>query len=117
ALAQDTDYLLLDEPLNNLDIKHASRMMALLRRAADELGRTGVVVLHDINFASWYSHTIVPMKHGHVHSEGPPEEIIREELLSDLYETPIRVVEVDGRRVCLFYDNDGGSAPPVVPGA
>ena len=117
ALAQDTDYLLLDEPLNNLDIKHASRMMALLRRAADELGRTVVVVLHDINFASWYSDTIVAMKHGHVHSEGPPEEIIREELLSDLYETPIRVVEVDGRRICLFYDNDCDNELPGAPGA
>lgn len=106
ALAQDTDYLLLDEPLNNLDIKHASRMMALLRRAADELGRTVVVVLHDINFASWYSDTIVAMKQGHIHSEGPPEQIIRSELLTDLYETPIRVVEVEGRRVCLFYEPD-----------
>lgn len=111
ALCQDTDYLLLDEPLNNLDIKHASRMMALLRRAADELGRTVVVVLHDINFASWYSDTIVAMKQGRIHSEGPPEEIIRDARLSDLYDTPIRVAEVDGRRVCLFYEPDGCAIP------
>ena len=104
ALAQDTDYLLLDEPLNNLDIKHSSRMMALLRRAADELGHTVVVVLHDINFASWYSDTIVAMKHGRIHSEGPPADIIDATLLSDLYDTPIQVAEVDGRRICLFYD-------------
>ncbi|MGY0560628.1 MULTISPECIES: iron ABC transporter ATP-binding protein [unclassified Luteimonas] len=111
ALAQDTDYLLLDEPLNNLDIRHASRMMALLRRAADELGRTVVVVLHDINFASWYSDKIVAMKQGLVHSEGPPEQIIRGDLLTDLYDTPISVAEVDGRRVCLFYDPDAEAGP------
>ena len=63
-----------------------------------------MVGLHDINFASWYSDTIVAMKQGHIHSEGPPEQIIRSELLTDLYETPIRVVEVEGRRVCLFYE-------------
>jgi iron complex transport system ATP-binding protein len=53
VLCQDTDYLLLDEPLNNLDMKHASSMMKMLRKAADELNKTVVVVLHDINFASW----------------------------------------------------------------
>lgn len=49
VLAQDTDYLLLDEPLNNLDAQHSVQMMTQLRRAADELGRTIVIVLHDIN--------------------------------------------------------------------
>ena len=111
ALAQDTDYLLLDEPLNNLDIKHASRMMALLRRAADELGRTVVVVLHDINFASWYSYKIVAMKQGRVHSEGSPDEIVRDGLLTDLYDTPIQVARINGRRVCLFYDPDAAAMP------
>ncbi|MCE7032928.1 ABC transporter ATP-binding protein [Lysobacter sp. GX 14042] len=104
ALCQDTDYLLLDEPLNNLDIRHSSQMMERLRRAADELGRTVVVVLHDINFASWYSDTIVAMKNGRVHSEGPPGEIITGERLSDLYDTPIQVIEAQGRRICLFYE-------------
>ena len=114
ALCQDTDYLLLDEPLNNLDIKHSSRMMGILRRAADELGRTVVVVLHDINFASWYSDTIVAMKDGRIHSAGPPGSIIEAGRLSDLYDTPIQVAELEGRRVCLFYEcapvasGDGG---------
>ena len=53
--AQDTDYILLDEPLNNLDMKHARGMMRLLASAARDLGKTVVVVLHDINFASCYA--------------------------------------------------------------
>ena len=109
ALCQDTDYLLLDEPLNNLDIRHSSQMMDRLRRAADELGRTVVVVLHDINFASWYSDNIVAMKDGRVHSEGPPAQIITSERLTDLYDSPIQVVEVGGRRVCLFYEAPGAA--------
>ena len=62
VLAQDTEYLLLDEPLNNLDMKHSVEMMRLLRRLADELGKTVVLVIHDINFASCYSDTILAMQ-------------------------------------------------------
>jgi iron complex transport system ATP-binding protein len=66
VLAQDTDYLLLDEPLNNLDMQHGVAMMRQLRRAADELGRTVVVVLHDVNFAARYADRICAMKNGRV---------------------------------------------------
>ncbi|WP_268595839.1 ATP-binding cassette domain-containing protein, partial [Escherichia coli] len=66
VLCQDTRYVLLDEPLNSLDMKHAVAMMGTLRRAADELGKTVVLVLHDINFASAYADRIVAMKAGRV---------------------------------------------------
>ncbi|MGO1912694.1 MAG: iron ABC transporter ATP-binding protein, partial [Corynebacterium sp.] len=55
VLAQNTEYVLLDEPLNNLDMKHSVQMMKQLRRACDELGRTVIIVLHDINFAARYA--------------------------------------------------------------
>ncbi len=64
VLCQDTPYILLDEPLNNLDMAHAVRMMQLLRRMVDERGKTVVVVLHDINFASCYADHIIAMKRG-----------------------------------------------------
>ncbi|MUG03771.1 ATP-binding cassette domain-containing protein, partial [Bacillus tequilensis] len=76
VLAQDTDVVLLDEPLNNLDMKHAVTMMAQLRRAADELGRTIVIVLHDINFAGHYANRICAMKDGRVVEFGTPAEIM-----------------------------------------
>lgn len=104
VLCQDTDYVLLDEPLNNLDMKHAASMMKLLRRAADELGKTVVLVLHDINFASWYSDTIIAMREGRICHQGPAQEIIRPDILKDIYDMPIRVNEIDGRRICLFYE-------------
>ena len=104
VLGQDTDYVLLDEPLNNLDMKHASSMMKIMRKAADELKKTVVLVLHDINFASWYSDTIIAMREGRICHHGPAEEIIRPEILQEIYDMPIRVNEIDGRRICLFYE-------------
>lgn len=104
VLAQDTDYLLLDEPLNNLDMRHARAMMRILRRAATELGKSVVVVLHDINFAAWYSDRIVAMRDGRVRHVGPSSEIIRPEVLRDVYDIEIEVIELRGQRVCLFYD-------------
>ncbi len=62
VVAQDTKYVLLDEPLNNLDMKHSVQMMKVLRRLVDELNKTVVLVLHDINFASSYSDDIVAME-------------------------------------------------------
>jgi iron complex transport system ATP-binding protein len=104
VLAQDTDYLLLDEPLNNLDLRRAMSIMKTLRRAADELGKTVVLVLHDINFASWYADTIVAMKAGKVRHVGPASTIMQPEILSDIYDTPITVHEIGGRRISLFYE-------------
>ncbi|WP_182086411.1 ATP-binding cassette domain-containing protein [Aureimonas sp. ME7] len=103
VLCQNTDTLLLDEPLNNLDMPHAAAMMRLLRRAADELGRTVVVVLHDINFAAWHSDHIVAMRGGRVSCQGTPDEIVRTEVLETIYGVPFPVQRIDGRPTCLFW--------------
>ena len=66
VVAQDTEYILLDEPLNNLDMKHSVQTMKMMRQLADKLGKTIIVVLHDINFASHYSDYIVALKDGKV---------------------------------------------------
>jgi len=103
VLAQDTDYVLLDEPLNNLDMKHAMGMMKLMRQAADELGKTVVLVLHDINFASWYSDHIVAMKHGKVAAQGDVGAMVRPEVLSDIYEMDIKVHQIGGQLISVHY--------------
>lgn len=103
VLCQDTDYVLLDEPLNNLDMKHAMSMMKLLRKAANELGKTVVLVLHDINFASWYSDYIVAMKHGKVANQGPAQQMIQPAVLSEIYEMDISVHEIAGQRISVYY--------------
>ena len=103
VMCQDTEYVLLDEPLNNIDMHHAVGMMQLLRRAADEKGKTVVVVLHDINFASCYSDTIIAMRAGKVAYQGAPEQVIRSEVLSDIYQLPMPVHEIDGQRICVYF--------------
>ena len=104
VLCQDTDYVLLDEPLNNLDMKHAVAMMRLLRRAATDLGRTIVIVLHDINFASVYSDHIVCMQAGRVAHQGTPAEVITPEIMRSVYDIDVRVHTIGGQLISIYYD-------------
>jgi iron complex transport system ATP-binding protein len=103
VLCQDTDYVLLDEPLNNLDMKHAVGMMRLLRQAADTLGKTIVLVLHDINFASCYSDYIVAMRDGAVMRHGTPDVIMTRDAIQDIYGMDVEVQEVRGRKISIYY--------------
>lgn len=104
VICQSTDYILLDEPLNNLDMKHSVAMMKLLRQAADELGKTIVIVLHDINFASCHSDVIVAMRKGKVIASGPPENIIRPDCLREIYNLDIEVSTINGRHIAIYYN-------------
>ncbi len=112
VLCQDTDYVLLDEPLNNLDMKHAVTMMQLLRRTADELGKTIVLVLHDINFASCYSDHIIAMKDGQVACQGSPAEIIQSDILRGVYDIDIAVHDMDGNRIAVYYSTNSPTNSP-----
>ncbi|MEK5060045.1 ABC transporter ATP-binding protein [Paenibacillus shunpengii] len=104
VIAQDTDYILLDEPLNNLDMKHSVQIMKILRKLVDELGKTVIIVLHDINFASVYSDRIVALKDGKLVKDGPTHEIINTEALRDIYDMTIPVQEQNGNRICVYFD-------------
>jgi iron complex transport system ATP-binding protein len=103
VLCQGTDYVLLDEPLNSLDMKNAVDIMKVLRRAARELGKTVVVVLHDINFASCYADHIIGMRRGQVAYQGSVDAVIKTEVLGDLYNMPIHVHEIHGQKICVYY--------------
>lgn len=105
VIAQDTDYILLDEPLNNLDMKHSVQIMKILRKLVDDLGKTVVIVLHDINFASVYSDYIVGLKDGKVVKHGKTEEIINSEALREIYDMNIPVQEQNGCRICVYFNS------------
>ena len=102
ALAQDTDHLLLDEPLNNLDPRHSISLMKLLRRLVAEHGTTVVVVMHDINVAAQFADHVVAMGDGQVRHHGPVADVLTAENLTALYDTPARVGEIGGRSVVLW---------------
>lgn len=93
VLCQETDYVLLDEPLNNLDIAHSVEMMKHLQSAAREFGRTIIVVLHDINFAARYADYICAVKVGQIVEFGTPGEVMRDDILTDIFNTPVQVID------------------------
>lgn len=102
-IAQDTDYILLDEPLNNLDMKHSVEMMKLLREMVDELGKTIIIVIHDINFASCYSDNIVALKNGELLMNKSCEEIITVENLTKLYNMDFAIQEINSNKICIYF--------------
>lgn len=103
VLAQDTEYILLDEPLNNLDMRHAVQIMKTLRRLVNELGKTIVIVIHDINFASCYSDEIVALKDGRIVKQGRTCDVIDSCVLKEIYDMDIDIKEVDDQRICVYF--------------
>lgn len=103
VLCQDTKYVLLDEPLNNLDMKHSVAMMKQLRRAADELEKSIVLVIHDINFASAYSDHIIAMKGGEVVFRGVPAEVMVSSIIERIFDLPVTIEQLAGQHIAIYY--------------
>jgi iron complex transport system ATP-binding protein len=101
ALAQATEILLMDEPTTFLDMKHEVEILELVRRLAREAGKTVVCTLHNLDMALKYADAMVFMKAGAVLAAGPPDAVLSEALLEKVYDIPIRIRAVDGRRVLL----------------
>lgn len=103
VVAQDTEYILLDEPLNNLDMKHSVQIMKVLRKLADDLDKTVVIVMHDINFASYYSDYIIALKNGKVRHFNTTEQIINEDILKDIFDIEFSITEHNGKKLCNYF--------------
>lgn len=103
VLAQNTEYVFLDEPLNNLDMKHSVSMMKVFRRLVDELNKTVVIVMHDINFASVYSDNIVVLKNGKLAKNDTTDKIINKETLEDIYEIDFDIREINGKKISIYF--------------
>ena len=103
VIAQDTEYVLLDEPTNNLDIYHASNMMRIVRRLCDELGKTVILVLHEINYAAFYSDYVCALVNGKIAKFGTVEEVINKETLAEIYKVDFEIIYVDGKPLSVFY--------------
>lgn len=103
VLTQETDYVLLDEPLNNLDIAHSVEMMKHLHSAAREFGRTIIIVLHDINFAARYADYICAAKNGQIAAFGTVEEIMHDSLLTEIFNTPVQVIQGPNGPIATYH--------------
>ncbi|MEU1205018.1 ABC transporter ATP-binding protein [Nocardia sp. NPDC005825] len=107
ALAQGTDILLLDEPTTYLDLTHALEVLDLVDRLHDDLGRTVVMVLHDLNLAIRYSDRLIVMRDGRIEAQGAPADIISAELLLNVFNLRAEVLEdpVSGRPMIVPIGN------------
>ena len=103
VIAQDTEYILLDEPTNNLDIYHATDMMKIVRRLCDELGKTVILVLHEINYAAFYSDYICAFVNGQIAKFGTVKEVMTKETLSEIYRVDFEIMEIEGKPLSIYY--------------
>ena len=96
VLAQDTPIVFLDEPTAALDLRHQEDVLRIARGLA-AAGRAVVIVLHDLSLAAAAADRVALLRAGRLEAVGVPAEVMRAELLSDIYELPVDVVELDGR--------------------
>jgi iron complex transport system ATP-binding protein len=103
VLAQQTEIICLDEPVNHLDMAHQIDCLDLVSRLNREHGCTVVLVLHDLNLAARYADLLVFMKEGKVVEAGRPEQLMSEALIESVFEIQCRVIEdpVHSRPLCI----------------
>ncbi|WII91460.1 ABC transporter ATP-binding protein [Kingella negevensis] len=103
VFCQSTEYVLLDEPLNNLDMYYARNLMQLLRELTHEHNRTTVVVLHDINMAAAYADYVVAMQQGEVKFSGSPEKVFTVENIKALFDMDVEVLDHKGKKLIVHH--------------
>lgn len=103
AIAQDTPWIVLDEPISNLDIKHQVELMEALRKLNLEKRKTVITILHDLNLAATYCSKIVLLKNGQIAYSGCVEDVMTRENLKSVYEIDFQVIgkEVLGKKYYL----------------
>ncbi len=101
ALVQEPKVLLLDEPTAHLDFKNQVKILGIVKKLAREERITAILTLHDPNLASIYSDRIALVKEGRIRAVGEPNEILREEILEEVYGVPIHILEFNGFRVII----------------
>ncbi len=102
-IAQDTEFVFLDEPTNNLDIYHSSNLMKMVRKLCDDLGKTVIMVLHEINFASSYSDYIAAFKDGELYQFDVVEKVMTKETLKALYQVDFDIQMINGKPISIYY--------------
>jgi iron complex transport system ATP-binding protein len=91
ALATEAPILLLDEPTANLDLSHQATLLTLVRKRCDEHQAAALVVTHDINLAAQFADQILLMKQGKTIYSGKPEEVLKPEILQEVFEVRVLV--------------------------
>jgi len=91
ALAQQPTLLLLDEPINHLDINKQQEILNLMKDLTGEEEKTIISTFHDLNKAARYCDSLTLLQEGRVYSKGTPGEVLTEENIWDVYDTEVSV--------------------------
>ncbi|MCP2040239.1 iron complex transport system ATP-binding protein [Neisseria sp. HSC-16F19] len=103
VFCQQTPYVLLDEPLNNLDMFHARELMRQLRRLTDQNGLTTVMVVHDINMAAAWADRIVILQDGELACQGSPNDLINPDILQRHFGLDADVLDYQGKKLVVHH--------------
>ena len=103
SLAQDSKYILLDEPLNNLDIKHSVQIMQILNSIINTTDKTVIAIIHDLNFVSKYSDFIIGIKKGNILFARNKEYVMNTNLLNTLYDYNINIEKIGNQYLCNYF--------------
>jgi iron complex transport system ATP-binding protein len=111
VLAQQTDVICLDEPVNHLDMAHQLDCLDLVRQLRDEFGRTVVLVLHDLNLAARYADQLVFLRDGAIAASGTPEQLMTEDCIARVFDVRARIITdpVHGRPLCIPLRTESGA--------
>lgn len=106
ALAQETDFLLLDEPTTYLDLAHQLEVLEVLQKLNEQENRTIIMVIHDLNHAARFSDYMVAIRNGAIMKEGEPEKVMRSDVLKDVFHIDAEIVPDprNNKPVCITYD-------------
>ena len=102
ALAQEAELLILDEPTTHLDPSHQREVGDLVRRLSHDAGKTVLTATHELNFASLVADRVVGLKEGRILAEDKPGEVMRADVLAELFDASFEVVRGGERPVTVL---------------
>lgn len=102
-IAQDTEYVLLDEPTNNLDIYHSIQTMKIAQKLSHEMGKTVIMVLHELNLAAFYSDYVCAFKGGKLIHSGETEQIMTAEILKEIYNVNFEILKIKNKNLSIYF--------------
>ncbi|WP_277632167.1 heme ABC transporter ATP-binding protein [Avrilella dinanensis] len=99
--------LMMDEPLNNLDVAHQFRILELVKEQTRQKN-TAIVVMHDVNLAAQFADRILLLKNGNLAAFDTVDEVLQEKIISDAYDFPCTITQnpINNQPLILFGINN-----------
>ena len=95
AISQKSEVMLLDEPTSALDIKYQIEILNILQQLNERENKSLILAMHDLHLASKFCKRLVLLKEGRVFCEGPPGEVLKKEILEEVYEVKVKIFQDD----------------------